>query len=85
MTCMVVGEDANRVEKLDHETLKDEIQEVLFNTYGSRKEFKKVDFRPKDIMVTNWGEDTCFKGSYTFFPVKAFSEENSWNNFINPV
>jgi monoamine oxidase len=36
-------------------------------------------------MVTNWGTDPFFQGSYTYFPVKAFSEEGSWDNFIKPV
>ena len=85
MTCMIVGDEAKRIETLDTNTLKDEIQEVLFATYGSRRGFEKSDFRPKDVMVTNWGSDPYFQGSYTFFPVKAFSEEDSWDNYIKPV
>ena len=74
--CYLGGPEAKRVESLTREEIKDEI-EALFRRVFSNNLKKGEDpakvFRPSVVEVTDWSRNRHFCGSYSVFPVHAFS------------
>lgn len=83
--CVISGSEARRVERLDPEAVKDEIEELLgkvfkdkekkwgFASGGSLTEEERATmYRPVDIHVCKWDSNPHFHGSYSFLPVGAY-------------
>ena len=80
---MVTGEEGKRVETESKENIIKEIGSLMSEIYG-KNDKDKTKYTPIDIYVTNWGQNPYYRGSYTFFPVKAFKDA-SYEDFIAPL
>ena len=69
---MLVDEEAKRVERMNEEDLKDELQNFLFSIYGQQQKKDKSVYRPIKMHVRKWDTDPRYCGSYSFLKVKAF-------------
>ena len=78
----VCAEEALRVENLDPELLKDEIEQQMKTVYG--KDQTECSFRPIDIYVTKWASDPNTVGAFSFYQAKAFSE-SKFEDLLKPV
>ena len=90
--CFIVGDEGRRVERLDEESVKNEVEEVLTKVFKDKikkwdiKIDKEIDestiFRPIDIHVCKWDTDERYLGSYAFQPVgSGFEKDEIWENF----
>ena len=96
---MVTGEEARRIERLDTETVKDEISELLSKVFKDKLAKWAVDvsqltdeqratiFRPVDIHVCKWDTNPYFHGSYSFLPTGADlpGSSLSWSHLTSPI
>jgi polyamine oxidase len=76
LMCYLGGAQARRVESLDEEQIKDEIECLFRQAFGDHK-----DCRPESVAVTDWSRNPRFYGSYSYFPKDAFatvSQEDLW-------
>jgi polyamine oxidase len=83
--CYLGGAEARRVESLDEEHVKDEIEELFSKAFLGQDDhaatddddynivWKKEDCRPVSVAVTDWSRNPRFCGSYSYFPVGAFA------------
>lgn len=78
----VVGEEGLRVEDLAPETVKDEVEQVFKNAYGSAH--PGANFRPAEVMVTDWGKNPRFMGSYSLLGPHAM-QNSSWGDLKEPL
>ena len=92
----ISGDEARRVERLDDEIVKDEVEEILRKVFQDKikkwgiripKDINQNSiFRPTNVHVCKWDSDPRFFGSYSFLPVGCLNEDtNSWNDLIDPV
>ena len=82
--CYIGGTEAQRVENLSEEQLKDEIQDLFYKAFGrninannmknTKKSTTKWLYRPKHVKVTDWSRNPNFCGSYSYHPVHSFSK-----------
>lgn len=67
LMCYLGGAQARRVESLDVEEIKDEIETLFRQAFGEHD-----DCRPESVAVTDWSHNPRFCGSYSYFPKDAF-------------
>ena len=82
--CYIGGAEAARVEGLSSDQIKDEIEshfrkclgKVVSEKYSYEQNDKTMDgaFRPVAVAKTDWSSTPQFCGSYSSFPVHAFSD-----------
>ena len=71
LMCYLGGSQAERVESLNEEQLKGEIEELFSKAFPLES---NADCRPTSVAVTNWSRNPLFCGSYSYFPVGAFED-----------
>ena len=69
LMCYLGGAQARRVESLDLESIKDEIEALFRSAFGDSG---GDDCRPESVEVTDWSRNRHFHGSYSYFPKGAF-------------
>ena len=74
--CVVTGEQAKRVEKMESDQVKDEILNLIKKAYG-------ISNHILDIHVPKWSTNPRFLGTYSFFPTGAL--KNDYEEFYAPV
>lgn len=67
LMCYLGGAQARRVQSMDTETIKDEIEALFRRAFGDDD-----DCRPESVAVTDWSRNPRFNGSYSYFPNGAF-------------
>lgn len=79
--CYLGGNEAERVESLTTEEIKDEIEELFRNAFnrGPKNMICSKIFRPLTVAVTNWSKNRLFCGSYSLYPVHAYAEDPQEN------
>lgn len=95
--CLVSGDEARRIERLDVEVIKDEVQALLSKVFQNKIKKWKIDlkntagdasavFRPVDVHVCKWDTDPRFHGSYTFLKVGAFTDDDlTWDHLAEAI
>lgn len=68
----VVGEEALRLEQIDPEALKDEIQAILSGMYPDKK--NKTNHRPVQVHITKWCGNEAFGGVDVRLVKNAFAD-----------
>lgn len=82
--CHLGGTEAERVESLTEEEIKNEIEEHFQKAFGQKELGSSSSsgnankdasiFRPTTVAVTDWSTNPRFCGSYSYFPVHAFAK-----------
>ena len=99
LMCVVIGDEGRRVEKLDQEEVKNEIEDLLTKVFSDKIEKWNIEipegvdkskiFRPIDIHVCKWDTDERFMGSYSFLNVGALAngekDREAFNSAIPAV
>lgn len=68
---VVSGDEANRIEKLDEDSLRSEILQHFKNCFTFETEERLT---PVEMHVCKWMSDPRFCGSYSFLRVGSFNE-----------
>lgn len=96
LMCVAIGDEGRRIEALDAETVKDEVEAVLKRTFQDKLSKWKVDideskvdadkvFRPLDVHVCKWDKDPRYCGAYSAALVGSFENEDDWDDFVSPL
>ena len=86
--CAVVGDEGRRVENLQIEILKNEVEQVLKTTFQNKlKKWQiktndeskcddiKAIFRPTNVHVCKWNEDPRYFGAYSVALTGCFQKQ----------
>jgi len=71
LMCYLGGAQARRVETLEEEQLKNEIEDLFFQGFGGGR--SREECRPVAVTTTDWSRNPLFCGSYSYFPKGAFA------------